>query len=222
MRKIFLIHPRQTGKTDKAIYEYLKDPENTIFVCCNSEMKNYVCNRIGIPPKNKYITYDENFLSFTKGRRIKNLILDEYMFFKNKEKIYEVVHYLSPENIYVFSTSNKMYDNEIFEFVKKEKQENWSIKSILDSYKKTKYKFYEDWEKAEEEIIDLCYNFITDPDTILIDRGFSNQVKNTEGYKYMTSSKNFEVEIKNQYTNKETDFPGDSKNVNTDYFPYNI
>ena len=33
MNKYFIMQPRQSGKTQKAIYEYLKNPEDSLFIC---------------------------------------------------------------------------------------------------------------------------------------------------------------------------------------------
>lgn len=226
MRKIFLLNPRQSGKTDKAIYEFLKDPDNTIFICHNPNLKDFLCKRINASPKlrkNFISAAQPNSFSFAyemKGKQPKNIILDEYMFFQNKREIYEHIMMIRPENVYIFSTSDKMYDEKIFEFVKKNKP-NYSLDSLIDFYKKEKYQFYHKWEEAEKEIVELYYNFLTDYDTILIDHNFTNSNFEDRSNKFGMPEREYAVQIMNKYTTKDTDFLGDS-DVNPTYFPYNI
>jgi len=56
MRKVFLIQPRQSGKTTKAMYEFVKDPDNTIFVAHSYDMAKRIHDRVGGNIKN--FTYD--------------------------------------------------------------------------------------------------------------------------------------------------------------------
>lgn len=224
MRKIFLINPRQSGKTDKAIYEFLKDPDNTIFVCHNPNLKDFLCKRINASPKLR-----KNFISAAqpnrfayamKGKQPKNIILDEYMFFENKREIYDHIMMLRPENVYIFSTSDKMYDAEIFEFVKNNKQ-NYSLVDLIDLYKEKKYKFYHKWREVEKEIVELYYNFLTDYDTLLIDHNFTNRNMENNVNKFGMSEREYATQFMNKYTTEGTDFLGYS-DVNPNYFPYNI
>ena len=168
MRKEFLMQPMRSGKTTKAMYEFVKDPDNTIFVTHNYEMVKYVHNRVGGNLKN--ITSSNHFKYKIVGRRLKNIILDDYMFFKNRDEIYKEIQVIQPDNVYIFSTSDKLYDKKIFDFVKENKRTT-SYQDLLQKYgdKLT--------ECIEKEIYSLYYNFLTDDDTILIDADFGGNMK---------------------------------------------
>lgn len=114
MNKYFLMQARQTGKTSKAVYEYLKDPLDTVFVVTNDKNKERIIDKIG--DKNANVLTEEEFLTehYCASR---NYILDEYMFFKHKKDVYEKVNSLDPENLFIFSTSDKVYKKDIFDFV---------------------------------------------------------------------------------------------------------
>lgn len=132
MNKIFFLQPRQSGKTGKAIYEYIKDSDNSIFVTYNRKATEYISKII----KYKFRLNLDNIMSakrFIKPniRMKKNIILDEYMFFKHKKEIYEKLKYECYENLYIFSTSNKQYNKDIFNFIKLIKQNDITYESSI-------------------------------------------------------------------------------------------
>lgn len=183
MKKIFLINPRQTGKTTKAIYEYLKSPSDSIYVNITHSTCYELCDKIdGV--KNNFIRYDD-LSSKLKGRKINNLILDDYLQYNNKEKIYEFINMLDIENLFIFSTSNKCYSKELIDYIK---------------YNKYIYTFEEICEKKkynEDDIYELYYNFLTDNDITIIDKELNHYNK-----KYLMSiigKDAYNVEILNQY-----------------------
>lgn len=152
--------PRQSGKTTMAIYEFNKDPDNTLFVCHNYELANFIRSKVGGDKKN--FTSAEQFHQKVISRRPKNIILDEYMFFKNKDEIYnDILQVIRPENLYIFSSSNKSYNKEVFDFVKENKQTT-SYVDLLDKYGDGLADY------IKEEIYELYHNFLTDYDTHLI------------------------------------------------------
>lgn len=75
MNVTYLIQPRGSGKTTKAMYEYMKDPANTIFVTHDMNTSKYVRSIVGGNFKN-FISCD-NFICSMRGRRPKNIILDD-------------------------------------------------------------------------------------------------------------------------------------------------
>jgi hypothetical protein len=190
MRKIFLMQPRQSGKTTKAMYEFAKDPENTIFVTHNFDMVKHIHNRIGGNIKN--FTSANQFHNKIIGRRPKNIILDEYMFFKNRDEIYKEIQVIQPENVYIFSTSDKLYDKQILDFVKENKRTT-SYQDLLIKYgdKLTEY--------VEKQIYDLYYNFLTDDDTILIDIDFGGNMKDRSDLIGILGKEQYGIEIVNSY-----------------------
>jgi hypothetical protein len=190
MRKVFLMQPRQSGKTTKAMYEFVKDPDNTIFVTHNYDMVKYIHNRVGGNLKN--FTSSNQFKNKIIGRRPKNIILDEYMCFKNRDEIYKEIQVIQPDNVYIFSTSDKLYDKKIFDFVKENKRTT-SYQELLQKYgdKLTEY--------IEKQIYDLYYNFLTDDDTILIDVDFGGNMKDRSDLIGILGKEQYGIEIINSY-----------------------
>ncbi|MCK9273449.1 hypothetical protein M0P65_07980, partial [Candidatus Gracilibacteria bacterium] len=122
-------------------------------------------------PFNKYKILGKHFLSL-EGKQEKliwqymnlyrkvYLIIDDYLCFDNKniERIYKQCKNFNG-NIYIFSTPKKQFDKKLFEKIKQIKENN--VKSI--------------WSAAEflklgnlNEIEELYFNFITDPDCNII------------------------------------------------------
>lgn len=190
MKKVFLIQPRQSGKTTKAMYEFVKDPDNTIFVTHSYDMVKHIHDRVGGNIKN--FTSSNQFKNKIIGRRPKNIILDEYMFFKNRDEIYKEIQVIQPENVYIFSTSDKLYDKKLFDFVKENKRRT-SYQDLLKKYgdKLTDY--------IEKQIYDLYYNFLTDDDTILIDFDFSVNMKDRSYLINILGKEQYGIEIINSY-----------------------
>lgn len=178
---------RQTGKTSKAVYEYLKDPLNTIFIVRNDVNKEHIINKLG--DKNANVLTEDEFLTELKYISY-NVILDEYMFFKRKKDVYEKMNSYSPNNLFIFSTSDKVYKKDIFDFVSDLK------KTLL-------FKEYSGIKTDEviKEIEDLRYNFLTDPDTVLIDTYYGSPItfKYTESQLKEMYGKTYDLEILNKY-----------------------
>lgn len=192
MAKIFLMQPRQSGKTTKAMWEYIKDPENTVFVAHNQESAKWINERLnGIHPDN--FMSAKSFPNKMLIRRPKNIIMDEYMFFPNKEEIYKTTSSIQPENLYIFSTSDKQYNKEIFDLVKKFKKV-LTCDDVLKLYKG------EPTKGIEKEIRNLYYNFITDKDTKLIDINYNQKSLQKEAdYLSILGQKQYEIEMLNIY-----------------------
>ena len=190
MRKVFLMQPRQSGKTTKAMYEFVKDPDNTIFVTHSYDMAKHIHDRVGGNIKN-FISSNQ-FKNKIISKRPKNIILDEYMFFRNRDEIYKEIQVINPENVYIFSTSDKLYDKKLFDFVKENKRTT-SYQDLLKKYgdKLTDY--------IEKQIYDLYYNFLTCDDTILIDFDFSGNVKDRSELISILGKEQYGIEIINSY-----------------------
>lgn len=193
MRTIFLMQPRQSGKTTKAIYEFLKEPDNSIFVVHNNSMLKYIHTIVGSVIEKKIITSNQFHVKII-GNRFKNIILDEYMFFKNKDEIYKYIQLIQPENVYIFSTSDKAYSKKLFDFVKENKC-TLNYEELINKYKKE----YHLNESVEKEIYDLYYNFLTDKNTILIDFDFGGNMKDRTNLIGILGKEQYGVEIINSY-----------------------
>lgn len=187
MNKYFLMQARQTGKTSKAVYEYLKDPLNTVFIVTNDKNKEHIINKLG--DKNANVLTEDEFLTECEYSPYR-IILDEYMFFKRKKDIYEKINRLDPANLFIFSTSDNVYKKDIFDFV-------FDLKNSLLFKEYTGVKT----EEVIKEIEDLRYNFLTDPDTILIDKNYGSPLTLKYGETQLKEmyGKTYAVEILNKY-----------------------
>ncbi len=191
MKKYFFIQPRQSGKTTKALDIYRKSPNDSLFITYKADFANELCKKVNGNPK--------NFISSMKIKDktvgYKFIILDEYMFFKNKEEVYEnIVKMIDVETIYIYSTSNKQYNKYLYNFVKYCKEIGLSYSATLSEY--SRYKGFSD--KTEDDIRELYYNFLTDSDIILDDK-FKKSTKNTEELINILCKEQYEVEILNKY-----------------------
>jgi hypothetical protein len=194
MNKYFLMQPRQTGKTTKAIYEFLKHTEESLFVVPKLEMIKPIYDIIG--QKFNNIISENMFETFIRGKRYKTLILDEYMFFSNSNKrnIYNQHYYLKIENLYIFSTSDKKYNLNIINFIKEHKK----TYSLTDLIKKYQTKTNDFSKSSEDDIIELYYNFLTDDDIILMDYKLQSY-KDRSNLVNIMNKEQFDIEINNIY-----------------------
>jgi hypothetical protein len=192
MNKYFFLQPRRSGKTTMALYEFSKDPENTIFVSPNTASVEYLKCKVNKEYVSNFIS-SSRFIDFIKGRSVKNLILDEYLFFKNNKEIYKNITLIQPENIYIFSTPYRIYDKEIFELVKNHKK-NYSVQEL------SKFLSHPSSEKIDE-LDELYYNFISDEDTKLI-RSFVSMM-DPKSFHYLNHT-TFITEILGKFLKTET------------------
>ncbi len=183
------MQPRQSGKTSKAKYEYLKDPENTLYVVGDSKTAQRIKEQIR--SKNANIISCHNF--DLRGRNQKNIILDEYMFFPNKDKVYKEImrNQVNIDNVYIFSTSNKTYSRYLFNLVKENKK-YFSFDEIVEKYEGVMTK------EIKKEIHDLYFNFLTDADCRLIDFAF-DYLPDKSDLVHIFGRESFDLEFNNCY-----------------------
>lgn len=194
MNKYFNIWPRQTGKTTKAVYEFLKDPQYTLYVAHNMNLANFASKKAKVYRQN-FISQND-FRSKIVSRNIKRIVLDEYLFFDDKYEIYENISNRSINELYIFTSAEKQYDYDLFQLIKRKKIDPRVI--IPQKYK-------------DEDINDLYYNFITDPDIILNDDFFVSE-QNKIRAKHMLSDKQYKLQTLNEYLKKELEIDSIIKN----------
>lgn len=168
MNIYFYILPRQVGKTGMAIAEFLKDMDNTLFVCCNMNMVTHIKQLLHLPPsKHNILSYRQLLTGGVKGKRINKIIFDEYLFMSAKDrKIIDanIIPCLeSNGEILIYSTPNVLYDPNLYNLVKTYKKLGYSINKINTIVNKCKKinVYYEDIEE-------LYYNYLTHPITKII------------------------------------------------------
>jgi hypothetical protein len=115
--KYFYLVERQCGKTSKALYEFSKDPHNTVFITFNSNNADILCKRLG--KKHPNIMTPDRFLNWIKGRKSpKTIIIDEYLSLSRKQEIYRNIKLLNPENLYIFSTPTPDHNHYVVNLIK--------------------------------------------------------------------------------------------------------
>jgi hypothetical protein len=58
MEKYFYIQPRQTGKTTYALYELLKDVDNSVLITFNRQSMGHLSDRTGLGFKNFFYGFN--------------------------------------------------------------------------------------------------------------------------------------------------------------------
>lgn len=166
------------------IFEYLKAPDSTLIITHNSSMADHLIRSMRPMISGRFnmnITTEHQFLILGNAKKykhtVKTIILDEYMFFKNKQKIYETIHELNPERVLIYSTSDKQYSKKVIDLIKHSKSNNLEIIN------------------PTKEVGELYYNFITDPDSIIHDDMSRSNIK----YKDMLQPGRYEIEFENKY-----------------------
>lgn len=157
--KILAIHPRQSGKTTKAIYEFNKDPHGTLFLCHNDRMVKHIRTNFNLSHKN-IIIVNKVIRGEIRLQGFRRIIIDEYLFLSLKEKkeLYKALLNFGRE-INIFTTADKTYDEVLINRIKAfDKQIISSDEISVVLYKKYGVKYNID------EIDELYYNFITDND----------------------------------------------------------
>ena len=199
MKKVFYLQPRQIGKTTMAIYQFLADIDNTLFVTHSEQIARIITKRLFNQYTHPNIVSCEEVIRKRLGPRYKNIILDEYMFFKNRGDLYVYLNGIGNiENLYIFSTSDRKYEASIFDTIKTQKRINNDFLYILKLYHQ---KFAKSivFSDVDEQIKSLYYNFLTDPDTNVIDYGFEFPRHRIGEMCNALNNEQFEVEIMNRY-----------------------
>lgn len=193
MEKLFYLQPRQTGKSTKALYEYSKDEYNTVFVTVNMNLAKNLCYRV----KGNIDNFITPAMLINNPKRYidKIFILDEYLLFEDKDKVYKLMNELRPRKIIIFSTANKVYNDLLFRFIKLNKHK-MSIMEVIEFFKVNFGVYGDDWINKTH---DLYYNFISDLDVKLIDKYVETGNRNLEELKRILPEDVYKIEILNQY-----------------------
>jgi hypothetical protein len=208
MNKYFFISNRQSGKTHLAIYEFLKNPEESILVVQNYKQIKHIIDKDLIPDNfiEKIISVgSENNL---RGFKAKRIIFDDYLQIDTikRSELYIDTSIIDPEELFCFSTPNKIYESKMFNFVRGVKLEKKFIE-VEDYLTKNELLLeMNDLEiktqsQIKNEILDLYYNHITDPDTIIIhNKGFYNErIYKLENVSYFPDIDRELTELKGKY-----------------------
>ena len=207
MKKRINIWNRQSGKTTTAIYEFLKNPEETLLITFNENMCHHICKNFLRVDKHKNIISINKFLNYRMSLSdCKRIILDEYLFFNTELSInlyQKIINSNYIENLIIFSTPSKKYNKEVFDLVKK-------LKPILGW--QTCHKVIEqllDIEVKVEDVRELYFNFLTDED-VEINKKVNVDKRESERLKEILGEKNYSLEVLAEYLEeKEEDIISD-------------
>lgn len=212
MKKYLFISNRQSGKTRLSVYEFLKDPENSFLILPNREQIKSVINLEIISDNflNRIFFCDE-FNSKIRGFRIKvkRIIWDDYLMSDTtiRSEMDNNFHLLGVEEIYCFSTPSKIYDKKILDFVKEIKKDKRILN--IEEYINTNQLLIEmndlkikSSAQINNEILDLYYNYLTDPDTKIIHNKvfYNEKIYRLENVSYFPDTDRELTELKGKYT----------------------
>jgi hypothetical protein len=182
MKKYFLVNNRHSGKTNMALYEFLKSPDDSLFITFNSASTRDNLEKLKLSPykyRNSFLSAEAISQGALCSHRYKRLILDEYFHFNLdfRKNLPGWTYPLGIEEIYCFGTPKNLYNKQLFEFVKNLKENNHPFDSRYTIEKIKDMKPLElPLELVMHQIEDLYYNLITDKDMIIIDNpGLHNQ-----------------------------------------------
>lgn len=162
MKKKFIIQARQTGKTEDALEQFKKSPEDTLFMYHDNYKKTFFERRLGFSSEN-LVSYKN--IDWIRGKsHIKHVIFDEYDFFKNKSKIHKVLSPIKLESMTAYSTMNMQYHRDLYDIVRNNKMK-LSIEELMDKIQDSG-RFLT--KKNKVEIKNLYWGFLTDLDTEIL------------------------------------------------------
>jgi hypothetical protein len=196
MNKRINVWNRQSGKTTTAIYEFLKNPEETLLITFNENMCHHICKNFLRVDKHKNIIGVNKFLNRDLYlNRSKTIIIDEYLFFNPEQAIdlyQKIINSNYIENLIIFSTPRKKYNKEVFDLVKK-------LKPILQW--QMCHKVIEqllDIEVKVEDVRELYFNFLTDEDSE-INKKSNVDKRESEHLKEILGEKKYSLEVLAEY-----------------------
>lgn len=196
MNKRINVWNRQSGKTTTAIYEFLKNPEETLLITFNENMCHHICKNFLRVDKHKNIISINKFLNCRMSLSdCKRIILDEYLLFNPELSIdlyQKIINSKFIEELIIFSTPRKKYNKEMFDLVKKLKPIlQWQmchkvIEQLLDIEVKT------------EDVRELYFNFLTDED-VEINKKVNVDKRESERLKEILGEKKYSLEVLAEY-----------------------
>lgn len=146
-----LISNRQSGKSKIAYYEFLKDPEHTMFISLGYKEL----------PKHKNILPCQHFEIIAKtvrAQKINKIIIDNYFDLTSSEmeECYHLINSCNLQEVSLFTTA-KTFNGEVVELIKDSKLNKTNLDITL---------------YGREEVRELIHNFVTDPRTKIINENF--------------------------------------------------
>lgn len=214
IQKTFFVGNRQSGKTTKAVYEFMKNPEETILVCPNSQSRKELLQRLGSAEFEKNIIPNDPSETFFRGRKAKRMVYDEYLMmdYETRNYFHKMTIPIGVEEIFCFATPQELYDKNLFDFVvnmKKEKRNlfldnqydlciNELVLEMTDPTIRTP-------DYIEAEILELFHNYLTDPDTKIIHHQYlmNEKIGNLQNISYFPDEYKELTELKGAFIKEQ-------------------
>lgn len=133
--------PRQTGKTEHLIYEFIRDPWSSFFITINRGMVERIYERSinssfqrkdSNKVRDRIKTADRNFDEFRGYQAIKKIFVDEYAFMDriSRIKLINNIRRLDASQsndleLIIATSVNEQYDTDLFNVVKKFKLKHY-------------------------------------------------------------------------------------------------
>ena len=166
MSKYAILKPRGSEKTTMALYEFIKDPINTLYVTYAEKDIYQMLSNV-----TELVRYEENFVSsnnvidYLPRKSYTTIILYDYLSYQHKDKIYNEIQEIGWNELYVFSSLPESYDANLLNFVTENKY-NHSYPQLIKLFENSRGHPISD--KIKSYIYELYYNFLTDDDIIII------------------------------------------------------
>lgn len=209
MKKYFFISNRQSGKTHLSVYEFLKDPAKSLLITYNNRSKADLIDLDLVPDIFKnHIICPSDFTEIESKKHIERIIYDEYFFLdvQTRSELINNISGLNLKELFCFSTPKILYDKQIFSFVKEIKKYNRNV-SLEDYLNKEELLIelndlnIKTKNQIANELWDLYYNHITDPETIIIHNKFfyNDKIYNLENVSYFPDIDRELTELKGEF-----------------------
>lgn len=151
----FFIEPRQSGKTHSLIDMLTNASAPTIMIVRDGRQLNLIKEKYRLNNYDNIVTVQYFASKHPQLDFKQNVLIDEYLFFQsNYIRLLDKLLPVMTKHIYVKTTSVKLYNQDIFDFIKAYRK--------LSSIIQPRLVF-----NAETEFDELCYNLLTHPKTNL-------------------------------------------------------
>ena len=212
MTKIFNILPRTSGKTEKAVAEFLLEPYSSILIVKGNREKKYIIEKYHLTKFTKYIHTIESITLPIFNATVKNLIIDEYLSFSysNIDTVNYLIGASNLDSVSIYTSIVKQFDSDIFYLVQRLKNRDYGASVSYSSSRKEKL-FNNELseimcETSYQEYLELFDNILTDDDVTVLTSDYE-----TFGTEFLYKSLNhkpnlskieFEMAFESKYLHK--------------------
>lgn len=199
MVKTLYITGRRNGKSSKARYEFLKNPESTAFI---TESRELGFHALGSKYRDHIYDVKTNLCSKLRGCYYTRFIVDEYLLIKkiHRTRLYEAVATNNRlRELLLFTSPDDLYPAGLLQTITEHKTAGIGYAESEAAYIKSLLKLIsagalrENLDNLLDTYRSIYYSYITDPDTIIIHEEVKNPVLNESDYYYHKETYHSEV-----------------------------